>query len=763
MSQIFANRQYEELKIELKICKIGGLFVAIYETEYIIESIISKLQEDMPECFHFQLQMTDEKLIFPIFFSQTFEYVGQQSNIFHVLEIEKLSKNSQNEFIQSLQYGREQFKSHFYSLVFWVKPDFINLLFHIAPDFHHWIFSTYDFRNYQEVSNNSYVKKENDFLKNIDEYLKKLVWEYEHWQEVKDSGEDFRLEVMSRANLLNFYIHMFCRNWNGDIRLIDDVFEEFLQDKHQSFMTLLGDFGTGKSSFSLYYFITQAKKYLLDKFYRIPLFISLKDYPKKLDIQTFIKNEFIEKFKLSFSLSVFQKLMIEGKFIFFIDGFDEMISISNKYKTLRNFKELKKLTFEHLQFMTLSNDKLKNKIFLTCRTHYFFTETQEKEILKADYPVLYRNYVTKSHYQITRIYIQKFNEEQIKTFILKNIKNETATEKLFNIINDTYNLKELANRPLLLEMIVKTLPNLKSKQQINAADLYHAYTNDWIERDDWRSQMTPYGKRLFMWELALKMYQKGGDFSIHHSQFDMPKYQFFKSNMIEPDDISYHIYETTTCSFLNRDLSGNYKFIHKSFMEYFISEYFFDTIKNDKIKSIEYVDLNNEIKYFLKTIISSNKYNLNGLDLSNLTLDKVYLAEGLLLKANLKKTELESANLSNAILEGANFESANLSDANLEGTNFENANLSNANLEGANFENANLSNANLGNANIEGANLKKAVLKKANLGGANLEWANLEDADLEDADLEGASLIGANIQDALKGASIELAILHFAI
>ena len=141
---------------------------------------------------------------------------------------------------------------------------------------------------------------------------------------------------------------------------------------------------------------------------------------------------------------------------------------------------------------------------MTCRTHYFFTEDQEKDILTRDYPGLYRNYVTKSRYQITRVYVQEFNDEQIEKYISKNTKDEASIQEILNIINDTYNLKELANRPLLLEMIIKTLPGLKDKQEINAADLYQAYTSDWIERDDWRSQMTPQGKRNFMWELGLK-------------------------------------------------------------------------------------------------------------------------------------------------------------------------------------------------------------------------------------------------------------------
>ncbi|MCP4110347.1 MAG: SUMF1/EgtB/PvdO family nonheme iron enzyme [Desulfobacteraceae bacterium] len=656
-----AIRQYEELKNKLEICQIGGLFLALYENKKTPDLIISRLQEELPDFFHFRLHMTDEKILFPIFFSQSFEQVGTQSNIFHVLDIETLSEESVGNFIQSLQHGRERFKSMPYSVVFWIHPRSVKKLFHAAPDFHHWVFGTYDLADYRENRICSYWEKETAFLENTDEYLEKLIWQYENWQEVKDDGNaNFLLEVMERANLYDYYVKTCCTDQAGKVRLLDDLLDEFIADNEHSFMTLLGDFGTGKSSFSLYYFIIHAKRYLRDKTQRIPLFVSLKDYPKKLNLQTFIRNEFCDKFGLSFSHAVFQSLALQGRFLLFVDGFDEMVSMSDQEETIENFKELTKLSFENLQFMTLSQEALKNKIFMTCRTHYFFTETQEKAILKADYTVLYRNYATKSQYQITRINIKEFGQEQIKAYILKNTENEATANEFIKIISDTYNLSELSTRPLLLDMIVKTLPALKDKQEINAADLYRAYTDDWIERDDWRSQMTDQGKRRFMWELAVKMSQKGGDFSLHYSELGKPDKAFFKSEQTEEQD--YFIYEATTCSFLNRDSEGNYKFIHKSFMEYFLAEYFLDCKVNHKQRLIRYSETNDEVKFFLKMLFPTEKERLNGLDLSDYVLTGIDLE-----KANLERTSLTRTNLKKANLKGANFKDANCYGTLLEG------------------------------------------------------------------------------------------------
>ncbi|NIM13778.1 MAG: hypothetical protein GTO45_17040, partial [Candidatus Aminicenantes bacterium] len=186
---------------------------------------------------------------------------------------------------------------------------------------------------------------------------------------------------------------------------------------------------------------------------------------------------------------------------------------------------------------------------------------QEREVLKADFTVLYRNYATKSNYEITRIKLKEFNDKQIKEYILKNTRDKEEADEYMEIIKNTYNLEELSTRPLLLDMIIKTLPGLKDKKKINASHLYKAYTDIWIDREDWRSQMTDEGKRCFMWKLALKMFNEGGDFSVHYSKLDKPKKTHLKENFEILDD-DYYRYETTTCSFLNRDQEGNYKFIH---------------------------------------------------------------------------------------------------------------------------------------------------------------------------------------------------------
>ena len=615
-------------------------------------------------------------------------------------------------------------------------------------------------------SGTSSPNKESFDVQKIDKYLEKVIWQYQNWEVVKKNNESFLLEPMERADLYKYYVQSYCIDKQGNEQLLDDLLAKFIEDSKQTFLTLLGDFGTGKSSFSIHYFIELAKKYLDHKNERIPIFISLKDYKGKLNIEDFMVREFYEKFKIMLNFSIFQQLALEDKFIFFIDGFDEMASLTDREITFQNFKELTKLS-ENVLFMTKEQHKFykANKVFLTSRTHYFLTESEEKTILQADYTILYRNYATKSNYEITRIKLKEFNDNQIREYIQKHTNNEEITTQYLKLIDNTYNLKELSTRPSLLEMIIKTMPILREKKNINASDIYREYTNIWIERDDWRFQMKPQGKRSFMWEIASKMFELGGDFSLHYSKLDQPNDEHLKPDF-EVSDQDYYQYESTTCTFLNRDSDGNYKFIHKSFMEYFVAESFYCHLIKDNTQIIDYSSLNAEIKFFLKNIIALHKHELDALDISNFDLSQIDLSYG-----SLNKTNFSGVNLRDADLRGADLRDADLHGADLRGTQIDketvlddkwnlvwkiiNQGAVGQDLSGINLCDAILCDANLRDANLRDAHLRVAYLRDADLRRTNLSGANLSGAIFSDANLRDANLRDANLRDAIfSGANL---------
>ncbi len=129
----------------------------------------------------------------------------------------------------------------------------------------------------------------------------------------------------------------------------------------------------------------------------------------------------------------------------------------------------------------------------------------------------------------------------------------------------------------------------------------------------------------------------------------------------------------------------------------------------------------------VKSLIVTEKDNLQELVLENIDLSE----------AQLQRSELSYSNLKNADLKGVNLKQSRLVEAFLEKVD-----LKGADLEGANLIGADLYEANLENARLWLVNLENASLRGANLKGVDLEQANLQGTDLLTANLEGASFGG---------------------
>src|SRR5262245_12874891 len=118
--------------------------------------------------------------------------------------------------------------------------------------------------------------------------------------------------------------------------------------------------------------------------------------------------------------------------------------------TQSNFRELSRAA------------ELQGKVILTCRTHYFKDRSEQVRVigegprLSETETELYRELRQRSNAEV--VYLQEFRNRQIRGYLQK------ARPKLWRAdwrkIRQIYNLKDLATRPLLLDMIVNSLPKL---------------------------------------------------------------------------------------------------------------------------------------------------------------------------------------------------------------------------------------------------------------------------------------------------------------
>jgi NACHT domain-containing protein len=347
-------------------------------------------------------------------------------------------------------------------------------------------------------------------------YTQKIKYDYEHHEELRQKHERPLIDVMARSDLYSYFIS---QNVSYEIRERDRKTGKYrivqrAEDAQQYLLgfiggkfgicILLGDYGTGKTSICLNLTYRLAKEYVLTGEGPIPIFVSLRNYGEEKNIYDFLFGILKRQYNIEVNTKILVELIEGGKFVLILDAFDEMTTSSDRNLTLKNFRQI------------LSLSSMKTKIILTSRTHFFRSQSQLDDLLKLSMP-------SGKSSAIQLAQINPMDQEQIREFLKKRTiewKDQLLT------ISQVYNLADLATRPLLLEMISKSMTShIPYDQNINASYLYKVYTDLWIEYDDWRSVMKPIGKRSFMQELAEKMFLSNKS-TIHYRELTKPLSQY---------------------------------------------------------------------------------------------------------------------------------------------------------------------------------------------------------------------------------------------
>ncbi|ODS38177.1 MAG: hypothetical protein A7316_00320 [Candidatus Altiarchaeales archaeon WOR_SM1_86-2] len=473
---------------------------------------------------------------------------------------------------------------------------------------------------------------------------------------------------------------------------IDNYINNWLSADEINHISILGEYGTGKTSFCMKLAHDMAEKYKKDPLNnRIPILISLRDYSKVMSVRQLITDLLINEYGLQgVNFPLFQKMNEEGLFLLIFDGFDEMaqkVIFDDAYSNFNKIAELAK--------------PKKSKVILTCRTEFFRTYEKEKEILL--------DIDKRRNFDI--IYLKEFDDDQIKEFLQKRVpliekrkKKKKDWEYYYKKIYEVFELKDLAKRPVLLELIAKYLPQLiELGEEINASTLYKTTIHEELKR------RLKVGKTIIQRDdriklmklLAVWMYNND-KLSVYHE--DVPELLNLKVHfeIKIKTDIEYHLNDFLTCSFLNRDTEGNYQFSHKSFVDFLVAWKFADDIKENFRDDFMQKQVSYEVMQFMREFrgeinrdelyqwidftkgksFTETKY-LGGNAVSVLNELKENFSEK---EFDFSETVLDCGDFEGQDLSGLNFQKANLKNANLSSTILENADFSYADLDGVTFE-----------------------------------------------------------------------------
>jgi hypothetical protein len=248
-----------------------------------------------------------------------------------------------------------------------------------------------------------------------------------------------------------------------------------------------------------------------------------------------------------------------------LDGFDEMAARSDQETLIDCFGQI---------FLLAETNA---KVIVSCRSNFFRSHADVIKLLRtfdieidtggetADIASL-GNLPLGRHGRV--LTIAPLSTEQIAEYVRAHFPDhaDAITEQMEKV----HDLTDLARRPVLLDMILSTLPALRDDDiRLNSANLYEIYTNRWARRDSWRVKLPLEARQILCEGLAWLMLARDKahfTFAELRETLAVVLEDIVRNAEIFPDVVN----DIQTCSFLVRAGRGDtYAMAHKSFSEFF--------------------------------------------------------------------------------------------------------------------------------------------------------------------------------------------------
>ncbi len=423
-------------------------------------------------------------------------------------------------------------------------------------------------------------------------YLDQFIYDYEHHEDFKKGLRQSVFDIIENCDLAKEYISPRVANIDGQIfNSCDEYIDTWLKDEAKNVLVILGEPGYGKTSLILHSAYQLALRYKQDpEKNRIPVIVSFKDNGTVINSQQMITNLLINKLNLLFSnYAAFEMLLQNRKLVLLFDGWDEVLVDNDPNRAAENFLELNKLMADG------------GKMIITSDTRHLLRQRHARHIFSE------REDLTSGMYskKFEPLFLQDFDPKQISDFLKARTQNWQA---FYIKIKSIPELETLSRHPFVLEMMWRTLVRvIREKKPFNPSSFYDIYTMTWIEQDDDDSIMMAEERMLFVEEIALEMLRKGRLY-LHNSELPNKIRERFIDYLRDYKEAEVFAYDVGTCPFLMEDLEGNYKFKHKSLVDFFIAKKYINCLLNQDLTDFNDIILPIEVKHFIVELLPK-KYN----------------------------------------------------------------------------------------------------------------------------------------------------------
>lgn len=429
------------------------------------------------------------------------------------------------------------------------------------------------------------IKKKHKLRKNIDDNV--FCSKFENYLEIVSNEYKFMNTIVfnnQQKKIEDLYIPLTLKNEKNFKETLMNEYQTDLFEKYQ-YLLIKDSAGMGKSTLMKYIFISCIKKNV-----GIPIFIELRRLNKKNTILDEMFNN-LNPLNEEFDKDFIFELIVNGSFIFFIDGYDEI-----------SFNSTSDVTRDIRQFIKKANKNI------------FILSSRPQEALSA-----FGNFQSFT--------IKPLNKSEAYKLLRKYDENGRYSENLISKLdeNDTYKqIDEFLSNPLMVSLLYKGfeyIPTVPYKKHLFYRNVYDAlFEHHDISKGDSfirekNSNLDSEEFHRVLRKLAyLSLLENNIEFDkdklldlIDKSKHDLSETKINSNDFLKDLHISVPLFV---------ELGNKYKWAHKSFMEYFSAKY------------IE-MDANKIQEEILEAIYNSKRDYTNLLDLyydiDYPTFEKVFL------------------------------------------------------------------------------------------------------------------------------------------
>jgi hypothetical protein len=407
---------------------------------------------------------------------------------------------------------------------------------------------------------------------------------------------------------------------------------------------VLADFGAGKTTLLRNVEYRQAKAHFAGEDPRVPLFVPLRDFRESQDVGVLLQASFREAYYRDLPLGVLWQRIEGGSFYLLLDGFDEMVDRSDSARRLELFHALLPLLRSRSPVLLTSRPSYlvepgelktllatlrdeadsgpapiaggpRSKVVAEGLRHKLFEKMQEDGARQGIDLMLDPDLV-----RVVRL--KSLDSLQVEEFVARHATDlaeiDASPEDLLRFIDRTYDLTDLATRPMLLRLILNTvliggIELTDTNTQYGASGLYEMYTHAKLDFDVRKTRSANSGldvdtRRSLAESLALEMYRDKTletDFREHLRQLDSSEQALREA--LDRSGLSEEEIATDLAarSFVTVDQEGVCRFIHKSFRGFFVAR----TLKKQLPRVSPMFDefIEDEVLYFLGGFAATEK------------------------------------------------------------------------------------------------------------------------------------------------------------